>query len=362
MTSGEIAILVVYLCSRYLLPLQDVAWPQTLHSWPQCKHFYLSHSPEENNYLYWVILRVYALLCQMGPCCTFQLANDPHSLAAGLCLCGLSWKSLLSSDSPSFVLCVTWLGSQQAPLQDAGAAWDRLMCVSPAWGQSSTGGWRGWDKATASLTRWCEVLLDLRSCCRAGSCDRLKQCFPLFLWALGWDRSSPAHDLSGFWRADVSGNFLVVQWVGKGSREPQTAKQSLRDETSCAVKCRNSRWKSHLTSGMKTQSIHFGWVMECGTGEVNSQLESRWEYPGSEWCLYKFLDFLLLPIFLLSASLLAFPLESRLCPTPCHTQLTDLCTHRGSCWWSKAGCGCKKTHKNSPHRKSLWVLGPGWQP
>lgn len=63
--------------------------------------------------------------------------------------------------------------------------------------------------------------------------------------------------------------------MGKGSREHQTAKQSLGDETSCAVKCRNSRWKSHLTSGMKTQSTHFRWVMECVTGEVNLQLESR---------------------------------------------------------------------------------------
>lgn len=68
----------------------------------------------------------------MGPCCTFQLASDPHSLAAGPCLCGLSWKPLISSDSPSFVLCVTWLGSQQAPHKNAGAAWDRLLCEDRA--------------------------------------------------------------------------------------------------------------------------------------------------------------------------------------------------------------------------------------
>lgn len=48
-TSGEIAIWVVYLYRRYLLETQDVTRVQTLHSWPQCKHFYFSHPPEENN-------------------------------------------------------------------------------------------------------------------------------------------------------------------------------------------------------------------------------------------------------------------------------------------------------------------------
>lgn len=127
------------------------------------------------------------------------------------------------------------------------------MCV---WGQSSTQDWREWDKATVShwggeVLLGCEILLQSRE---------LWQPWAMFhsVFVSTGDETESCLWFEWFWRADVSGNFLVVQWKGKGSRELQTAKQNLGDETSHAVKCRNSRWKSHLTSGTKTPSTHFG--------------------------------------------------------------------------------------------------------